>query len=114
MVTVIGTNDAPVFLCGPDTEHLTGGPELSPSGELHADGDLFFGDIDLSDAHTVSTTVTAARSGGGAIPLSNAALLAAFDDVIGSEFHRASASARSTGISPCRTTRRAFFRRARH
>jgi VCBS repeat-containing protein len=83
MVTVIGTNDAPVYLCGPETEHLTEGQNLSPTGDLHADGDLLFSDIDLSDTHTVSTTVTAARSGGGSIPLSNAALLAAFHTSLG-------------------------------
>ncbi|MES2192863.1 MAG: VCBS domain-containing protein [Pseudomonadota bacterium] len=83
VVTVTGTNDAPVFLCGPDTEHLEEGQNLSPAGDLHADGDLDFGDIDLSDDHTVSTTVTAERSGGGAVPLSNAALLAAFHTSLG-------------------------------
>lgn len=77
VVTVIGTNDKPVFLSGPDSAHLTEDHNVSPAGNLTAHGDLFFTDIDLSDTHTVSTTVSAARSGGGAIPLSNAALLAA-------------------------------------
>jgi VCBS repeat-containing protein len=69
MVTVIGTNDKPVFLCGPDTEHLAEGQHVDPSGNLTADGDLLFSDVDLSDTHTVSTTVTASRSGGGAVPI---------------------------------------------
>ena len=77
-VTVVGTNDAPFYICGPQTEHLVEGQNVNSSGNLHADGDLLFTDIDLSDAHTVSTTVTAARSGGGAIPLTNAQLIAAF------------------------------------
>lgn len=77
-VTVVGSNDAPIFLCGPESAHLTEGEHLSPAGALTAHGDLLFTDIDLSDTHAVSTTVTAARSGGGAIPLSNADLLAAF------------------------------------
>jgi VCBS repeat-containing protein len=77
-VTVVGTNDAPFYICGPETEHLTEGQNLNSSGNLHADGDLLFTDIDLSDAHTVATTVTATRSGGGAIPLTTAQLLAAF------------------------------------
>jgi VCBS repeat-containing protein len=77
-VTVVGTNDAPFYICGPETEHLTEGQNLDSSGNLHATGDLLFTDIDLSDTHTVSTTVTAARSGGGAIPLTNAQLIAAF------------------------------------
>ena len=34
VVTVIGTNDAPVFLCGPDTEHLAEGQNVDPSGNL--------------------------------------------------------------------------------
>ena len=78
IVTVIGTNDKPVFLSGPETAHLTEGQNVSPAGNLTAQGDLFFTDIDLSDTHAVSTTVSASLSGGGSIPLSNAALLAAF------------------------------------
>ena len=78
IVTVIGTNDKPIFLSGPESAHLTEGQNVSPAGNLTAHGDLFFTDVDLSDAHAVSTTVSAARSSGGAIPLSNAALLAAF------------------------------------
>jgi VCBS repeat-containing protein len=77
-VTVVGTNDAPFYICGPQTEHLVEGQNVNSSGNLHADGDLLFTDIDLSDAHTVSTTVTATRSGGGAVPLTNAQLVAAF------------------------------------
>jgi VCBS repeat-containing protein len=75
-VTVVGTNDAPFYLSGPESAHLTEGQNLS-SGNLAASGELFFTDVDLSDTHTVSDTVTASRSGGGAVPLSNATLLAA-------------------------------------
>jgi VCBS repeat-containing protein len=78
-VTVVGTNDAPFYICGPQTEHLIEGQNVNSSGNLHADGDLLFTDIDLSDAHTVSTTVTATRSGGGAVPLTNAQLIAALN-----------------------------------
>ncbi|VIO77448.1 beta strand repeat-containing protein [Bradyrhizobium ivorense] len=77
-VTVVGTNDKPVFLSPPEEAHLVEDQNVSPTGDLTAHGDLLFGDIDLFDAHTVSTTVTATRSGGGAIPLGDAALLAAF------------------------------------
>jgi VCBS repeat-containing protein len=77
-VTVVGTNDAPFYICGPESAHLVEGQNVNSSGNLHADGDLLFTDIDLSDTHTVATTVTATRSGGGAIPLTNAQLLAAF------------------------------------
>jgi VCBS repeat-containing protein len=78
VVTVIGTNDKPIYLSGPESAHLTEDHNLSPSGDLTAQGELIFGDIDLSDTHTVTTTVTPTLSGGGSIPLSNAALLAAF------------------------------------
>ena len=81
-VTVVGTNDAPFYICGPETEHLIEGQNLNSSGNLHANGDLLFTDIDLSDTHTVATTVTATRSGGGAIPLTNAQLLAAFSTAL--------------------------------
>jgi VCBS repeat-containing protein len=77
-VTVVGTNDAPFYICGPETAHLTEGQNLNSSGNLHADGDLLFTDVDLSDTHTVVTTVTSTRSGGGSIPLTNAQILAAF------------------------------------
>ena len=77
VVTVIGTNDKPVYLCGPATEHLTEGQE-----PLAADGHLLFSDIDLADAHTVSTTGSAALSGGGSIPLTNAQILSLFHTVL--------------------------------
>jgi VCBS repeat-containing protein len=77
-VTVVGTNDAPIYLSGPESAHLVEDQNVNSSGNLHANGDLFFTDIDLSDAHTVSTIVSATRSGGGAIPFTNAQLLALF------------------------------------
>lgn len=77
-VTVVGTNDRPCYISGPEFAHLTEGQNVNPAGKLTAQGDLLFSDIDLSDTHAVSTTVTASTSGGSAIPLSNAALLAAF------------------------------------
>jgi VCBS repeat-containing protein len=76
VVTVVGTNDKPVYICGPESAHLVEGQNLT-AGNLTAHGDLLFGDIDLSDTHTVSTTATATRSGGGAVPLTNAQLIAA-------------------------------------
>src|SRR3954471_3152569 len=78
LVTVVGTNDVPVFLCGPESAHLVEGQHVDPSGNLTASNDLLFTDVDLSDTHTLSTTVTATRSGGGAVPLTDAQLLAAF------------------------------------
>ncbi len=81
-VTVVGTNDAPFYICGPETAHLIEGQNVDSSGNLHATGDLLFTDIDLSDTHTVVTTVSSARSGGGAIPLTDAQLLAAFSTAL--------------------------------
>ncbi len=106
VVTVIGTNDAPVYLCGPETAHLTEGQNLTPSGDLHASDDLLFSDIDLSDPHTVSYTVDAARSGGGPIPLSNAALLAAFHASVSSGFDQPVARRGRLELCNCRTPRR--------
>ncbi|UPK25131.1 beta strand repeat-containing protein [Bradyrhizobium sp. 195] len=77
-VTVVGTNDKPIFLSCPESAALVENQNLDSSGNLHASDNLLFTDIDLADAHTVSTTVTATRSGGGSIPLTNAQLLAAF------------------------------------
>ena len=77
-VTVIGTNDKPIYLSGPESAHLVEGQNVNPSGNLTSHGDLFFTDVDLSDTHSVSTTVSATVSGGGASPISDAALLAAF------------------------------------
>ena len=81
-VTVVGTNDKPFYLSGPESAHLIEGQNVDSSGNLHATGDLLFTDIDLSDTHTVSTTVTATRSGGGAIPLTTAQMLAAFSTAL--------------------------------
>ncbi|KJC34220.1 hypothetical protein UB31_39195 [Bradyrhizobium sp. LTSP849] len=78
MVTVVGTNDKPVFLSCPESAALAEDQNVSPTGNLTAHDSLLFSDIDLADVHSVSTTVTATRSGGGSIPLTNAQLLAAF------------------------------------
>jgi VCBS repeat-containing protein len=81
-VTVIGTNDKPFYLSGPESANLVEDQNVNSSGNLTAHGDLFFTDIDLSDAHAVSTTVSATRSGGGSIPLTNAQMLAAFSTAL--------------------------------
>ena len=81
-VTVVGTNDKPFYLSGPESAHLIEGQNVNSSGNLHANGDLLFTNVDLHDAHTVATTVSAVRSGGGAIPLTNAQLLAAFSTAL--------------------------------
>jgi VCBS repeat-containing protein len=78
VVTVVGSNDKPFYLCGPECAQLTENQNVSPDGNLTAQNTLLFTDIDLSDTHDVSTTVTATLSGGGTIPLTNADLIAAF------------------------------------
>lgn len=78
MVTVVGSNDKPIFLSCPESAALVEDHNVDPTGNLTAHDSLFFTDIDLADVHTVATTVTATRSGGGSIPLTNAQLLAAF------------------------------------
>jgi VCBS repeat-containing protein len=73
-VTVTGTNDAPTYISGPQSAHFTEGQ----ASTLTAHGDLFFGDLDLSDTHTVSkSVVSATRSSGQPVPISNAELQAA-------------------------------------
>lgn len=79
MVSVVGSNDKPIFQSCPESAALVEDQNVDPTGNLTAHDTLFFTDIDLADAHAVATTVTATRSGGGSIPLTNAQLLAAFD-----------------------------------
>lgn len=86
-VTVVGTNDRPIYLSGPESAHFIEDQNVNSSGNLAAHGDLFFTDIDLSDTHTVSTTVSATRSGGGSVPLTNAQLLAAFTTTLEDSTH---------------------------
>jgi hypothetical protein len=50
-VTVVGTNDKPIYLSGPESAHLIEDQNVDSSGNLTAHGDLFFTDIDLSDTH---------------------------------------------------------------
>jgi VCBS repeat-containing protein len=73
-VTVTGTNDAPTYLSGPESAHFTEGQAATLQGH----GDLFFADVDLSDTHVASTSVVSAtRSSGQPVPLTNAQLAAA-------------------------------------
>src|ERR1044072_9087723 len=54
VVTVNGTNDKPFYICGPQCEQLAEDQNVSPAGNLTANGDLLFTDLDLSDTHTVT------------------------------------------------------------
>jgi len=82
VVTVIGTNDKPFYLSGPESAHLVEDQNVNPAGNLTAHGDLFFTDVDLSDTHSVSKTVSASISGGGPVPISDTDLLAAFSTTL--------------------------------
>jgi VCBS repeat-containing protein len=83
-VTVTGTNDAPDFLTGPQSANFT----ENQAATLSAHRDLFFADVDLSDTHTVSTTVASAvRSSGAPNPLSDAQLLAAVSTTLEDSTH---------------------------
>jgi len=62
-ITVMGSNDAPVMVTGPVSRGL------AEDGPLTATGDAFFFDIDLTDTHTVaSSLLSATLSDGGSIP----------------------------------------------
>ena len=113
IVTVVGRNDGPVYLCGPDTANLVEDENLSPAGDLTAHGDFNFGDIDLSDTHTVSTSATAIRSGGGAVPLTEAQLLAALTTSVSTGFHRSPVRRNRLGLRARQRRRRASSMAAR-
>ena len=112
VVTVNGTNDKPVILAFPESAHLTEGENLS-GGNLTAQGDFLFSDIDLSDTHTVSTSVTATRSGGGTVPISDADLIAALGAAIDPELDVPTARRRRLELRACRTARSASSPRTR-
>lgn len=67
VVTVVGTNDKPVYLSGPETAHLAEDHNVSPSGNLTAQGDLLFADVDLSDTHTLPWVMRIAKEDFSAI-----------------------------------------------
>jgi VCBS repeat-containing protein len=69
-------NGQPVIMTGPETVHLIA------TGDLSALGDLFFKDTSKPAVLDLSTTVTASRSGGGSVPLTNAEMLAALTTTI--------------------------------
>ena len=69
-ITIIGTNDAPVLAAD------ASGPHTVTEG-LNTTGTFAFTDVDLTDHHTVSTSVTSATwSGGATLPSGVAAALA--------------------------------------
>jgi VCBS repeat-containing protein len=75
MANNVPIGKGPTFFSGPEAAYLI--EAQNPTVDLTASGDLFFKDVSKPDSLHISTTVTASRSSGGAVPLSNAELLAA-------------------------------------
>ena len=72
-ITVTGSNDGPVMETGPALRSLT---EDATVPNLNATGFAQFGDVDLTDGHTVSATfANATMTGGGALPSGLSALV---------------------------------------
>ena len=114
MVTVVGTNDKPIYLCGPESAHLVEGQNVNPSGNLtaawrsavhryrpvrHAHG--------LDHGH--GDRVPAAARSRSPMPQ----LLAAFSHLAGSGFHRPPARRGRLEFRAARTTRRVSSAAAR-
>jgi autotransporter-associated beta strand protein len=81
-ITITGTNDAPVITTGPQAISFIGGTTTSGGPLTTADqtsGTLAFTDVDLTDTHTVSASLTSAvLSGSSVLTGSLAAFEAAF------------------------------------
>jgi VCBS repeat-containing protein len=75
MANNVPIGQGPTFFSGPEAAYLIEAQD--PAVSLTANGDLFFKDVSRPDSLNVSATVTASRSSGGAVPLSDATLLAA-------------------------------------
>uniref|UniRef100_UPI000833F95E VCBS domain-containing protein n=1 Tax=Rubripirellula obstinata TaxID=406547 RepID=UPI000833F95E len=87
VVTITGTNDAPVITDG-DTSALEEDTNANGSGDLEDGGSLAFTDVDLTDTHTVSevTTSTVWSNTGGMLPTGLAAALdTAFGATLGTD-----------------------------
>jgi VCBS repeat-containing protein len=112
VVTVIGTNDKPVLPERAGVGAPYRGPERVAGGKSHrARRSGFQRRRSVRHPHG-ATTVTAVRSGGGTIPLSNAALLAALTTSVNDSSRHVLGDV-DWGILRCRTVRRAFLPLAR-
>ncbi|WP_341486572.1 VCBS domain-containing protein [Pararhizobium sp. A13] len=67
-VTITGTNDAPVVAATDVTGAVT--EQVTPVGNLTDTGTLAFTDVDLTDAHSISPTITASAGALGALTAS--------------------------------------------
>src|SRR5207248_1869939 len=64
-VTITGTNDAPVVAATDVTGAVT--EQVTPAGDLTDTGTIGFSDVDLTDAHSISPTITASAGALGAL-----------------------------------------------
>ena len=97
-VTVVGTNDGPHYLSGPDTEQLVEGEDLSPAGDLHGVRRLpVRRHRPVRPAHGDHRR-DASRSGGGAVPLTEAQLLARAVDRESTRIPPTTCWVKSTGL----------------
>jgi VCBS repeat-containing protein len=75
MANNVPIGKGPTYFSGPEAAYLI--EAENPTIDLTADGDLFFKDVSKPASLDISTTVTATRSSGDAVPLTDAELLAA-------------------------------------
>ncbi len=59
-VTITGTNDAPVVAATDVTGAVT--EQVTPAGNLTDSGTIAFTDVDLTDVHSISPTITASAA----------------------------------------------------
>ncbi|MGJ4929170.1 VCBS domain-containing protein [Bradyrhizobium sp. HKCCYLS2038] len=64
-VTIAGANDAPVITTAQATGAVTEDSAVDAHGELQASGVIGFGDVDLTDTHTVSVALVSSSNAGG-------------------------------------------------
>jgi VCBS repeat-containing protein len=75
MSNQVPVGKGPTYFSGPEAAYLI--EAENPTVDLTADGDLFFKDVSKPASLDISTTVTASRSSGDPVPVSNATFLAA-------------------------------------
>jgi len=98
MANNVPIGKGPTYFSGPEAAYLIEAQD--PTIDLTADGDLFFKDVSKPASLDISTTVTASRSSGDPVPLSNAEMLAALTTTL-DEYNRAAFGATSSGTSRC-------------
>ncbi|MGC2780917.1 MAG: VCBS domain-containing protein, partial [Bradyrhizobium sp.] len=66
-VTITGANDAPVITAAQTTGVVTEDSAVDAHGQLQASGAIGFGDVDLTDAHSVSVALVSSSNAGGLV-----------------------------------------------